>query len=124
MKAGSLLVTIIGELVSNDPIVGRWPLGVMVDVAIVIEDGRVAWVGAPGRAPAADTRLDAGGRAALPGFVDSHSHLVFAGDRTAEFTARMAGEPYTGGGIRQTVNDTRGATYDELRANAGRLRRE
>jgi imidazolonepropionase len=122
--SNSLLVTNIGELVSNDPIVGRWPLGLMVDVAIVIEDGRIAWVGAPGRAPAADTRLDAGGRAALPGFVDSHSHLVFAGDRTAEFTARMAGEPYTGGGIRQTVNDTRGATYDELRANAGRLHRE
>jgi imidazolonepropionase len=120
----SLLVTNIGELVSNDPVVGRWPLGLMVDVAIVIDDGRVAWVGPPGRAPAADARLDAGGRATLPGFVDSHSHLVFAGDRSAEFTARMAGEPYTGGGIRQTVNDTRGATYEELRANVNRLRRE
>src|SRR6185312_3153653 len=72
-------------------------------------------------APAADTRIDAGGAAVLPGFVDSHAHLVFAGDRAAEFGARMAGEPYTGGGIRTTVAATRAATDDELRRNAGRL---
>jgi imidazolonepropionase len=117
-------VTNIGELVSNDPLVGNWPLGRRVDAALVIEDGHVAWVGGAGRPPAADQVIDAGGRAALPGFVDSHSHLVFAGDRSAEFAARMAGKPYTSGGIRQTVNETRGATDDELRATAGRLRRE
>src|SRR5699024_11674301 len=65
-------------------------------------------------APAADERVDAGGRCVLPGFVDSHSHLVFAGDRTTEFEARMTGQPYTAGGIRTTVAATQAATYDEL----------
>ena len=72
----------------------------------------------------ADRRLDAGGRAAIPGFVDSHSHLVFAGDRAAEFAARMAGQPYTGGGIRTTVAATRAAGDEELRGNVSRLHRE
>ena len=78
----------------------------------------------PPERPAADERIDAGGRAVIPGFVDSHTHLVFAGERSAEFAARMAGEPYTGGGIMTTVAATRAASTDELRANAHRLLRE
>jgi imidazolonepropionase len=120
----SLLVTNIGELVTNDPTMGDWPLGLVRDGAVLVDDGRVAWVGVSAKAPAADTVLDAEGRAGLPGFVDSHAHLVFAGDRAAEFGARMAGEPYTGGGIRTTVAATRAATDDELRATVGRLHRE
>jgi imidazolonepropionase len=60
--------------------------------------------------------VDAEGRAVIPGFVDSHSHIVFGGDRAAEFEARMAGEKYAAGGIRSTVAATRGASDDELRA--------
>ncbi len=113
----SLLVTNIGELVTHaDP-----PLP---DAALIVDDGRVAWYGPAAAAPDADERLDAGGGAVLPGFVDSHAHLVFAGDRAAEFAARMAGAAYTGGGIRTTVAATRAATDDELRANIDRLRRE
>src|SRR5690606_21763586 len=88
------------------------------------DGGRVTWVGRAADAPAADERFDAAGGAVLPGFVDSHSHLVFAGDRAAEFAARMAGEPYTGGGIRTTVAATRAASDDTLRATATRLRAE
>ncbi|WFE38706.1 imidazolonepropionase [Micromonospora sp. WMMD998] len=120
---GSLLVDNIGELVTNDGRNGD-PLGVRRDAAVLIEDGQVAWVGPARYAPAADRRLDAGGAAVLPGFVDSHAHLVFAGDRAAEFAARMAGAPYTGGGIRTTVGATRAASDDDLRAAVGRLRAE
>ncbi|WP_431942272.1 imidazolonepropionase [Micromonospora marina] len=120
---GSLLVDHIGELVTNDGRDGD-PLGVRRDAALLIEDGQVAWVGPARDAPAADRRVDAGGAAVLPGFVDSHAHLVFAGDRAAEFAARMAGEPYTGGGIRTTVGATRAASDDDLRATVGRLRAE
>jgi imidazolonepropionase len=91
------------------------------DAALVIEGGTVAWVGPAGAAPAADERVDVAGRCVLPGFVDSHAHLVFAGDRTAEFTARMSGEPYTAGGIRTTVEATRAATDAELTERTGRL---
>ncbi|MEV6598253.1 imidazolonepropionase [Actinoplanes sp. NPDC051346] len=112
----SLVVTNIGELTTCDD-----ELGTLRDAALVADGGRIAWIGPAGRAPAADERLDAGGRAVLPGFVDSHAHLVFAGDRAAEFAARMNGEPYTGGGIRTTVAATRAASDDELRTAAGRL---
>jgi imidazolonepropionase len=115
----SLVVGNIGELVTNDD--GDGLLGIRREVAVVVEDGRIAWIGADREAPAADRRIDAGGAAALPGFVDSHAHLIFAGDRAAEFGARMAGEPYTGGGIRTTVAATRAASDDELRRNARRL---
>ncbi|MBW4096160.1 MAG: imidazolonepropionase [Acidobacteria bacterium] len=77
------------------------------DAAVVIEGERIAWLGPAEKAPAADTQTDAGGRAMLPGWVDSHTHLIFAGDRTAEFEARMAGESYSAGGIAVTTTATR-----------------
>jgi imidazolonepropionase len=118
----SVLLTGIGELVTNDPSLGdRTPLGLLTDAALVVDEGRVAWVGARTDAPAADTSVNAAGRAVIPGFVDSHSHLVFAGDRSAEFAARMTGQPYTAGGIRTTVAATRAATDETLTAVAGRL---
>jgi imidazolonepropionase len=143
----SLLITNIGELVTNAPpgveppdraapgsggtsgsgtSGGRAPVGgqpgsgafaSVTDAALVIEAGRVAWTGNAASAPAADEAVDAAGRAVLPGFVDSHAHLVFAGERGAEFAARMAGLPYQAGGIRSTVTATRAATDDQLRAN-------
>src|SRR5262245_39073026 len=120
----SLLVRGIGELVTNNPPVGEGKLGILRDAALCIVDGRVEWVGRSRHAPAADRALDVDGCAVLPGFVDSHAHLVFAGDRAGEFCARMAGEPYTGGGIRRTVAATRAASDEELRDNVVRLRQE
>ena len=118
----STLITGIGELVTNDPSLGDGsPLGIVRNAALAIEDGVVAWVGSARRAPASDERFYVGGRCVVPGFVDSHTHLVFAGDRSAEFAARMAGEPYTGGGIANTVTATRGASVEELRHHTGRL---
>jgi len=117
----SLLVTRIGELVTHDPERGAGPLGIVLDAAVVVESGRVAWVGPASSAPAADATYDAGGRAVVPGFVDSHSHLVFAGDRAAEFEARMAGRPYAAGGIRSTVAATRAAGDEQLTANVARV---
>lgn len=105
------LVTGIAELTTNDD-----DLGTPTDAAVVVDEGRVAWVGATTAAPDADDRVDVGGRAVLPGFVDSHSHAVFAGDRAAEFAARMAGERYDGGGIATTVAATRAASDGELLA--------
>jgi imidazolonepropionase len=110
------LLTGITELVTNDPGAGDGsPLGVLRAAAVVVEGGRVVWVGEARAAPAADARTDLGGRAVVPGFVDSHAHLVFAGDRSAEFAARMAGARYDGGGIAATVAATRAASDDELR---------
>lgn len=91
------------------------------DAALVIEEGAVAWVGAATDAPGADERIDAEGRCVIPGFVDSHSHIVFAGDRSDEFEFRMRGEKYAAGGIRRTVRLTRAASDEELLANAARL---
>jgi imidazolonepropionase len=129
----SVLITNIAELVTNgqerdaDPhSPARGPVGfaAVADAALVIEQGRVAWTGPASQAPAADEMVDAEGRAVLPGFVDSHAHLVFAGERGAEFAARMAGQPYRAGGIRATVAATRAATSDRLRANLRRLAAE
>jgi imidazolonepropionase len=117
----STLVTGIGELVTNDPALGPGPLGTVVDAALVIAEGVVRWVGPATAAPDADRRVDLGGRAVLPGFVDSHAHLVFAGDRAAEFEARMTGAPYDGGGIATTVAATRAATDEQLRARLAGL---
>ncbi|MEU6645877.1 imidazolonepropionase [Saccharomonospora sp. NPDC046836] len=111
----STLVTGIGELTTNDP-----GLGVLHDAAVVVEGEHIAWIGPAALAPIADQAVDAAGRAALPGWVDSHTHLVFAGDRTAEFEARMAGKPYRAGGIAVTVEATRKATDTELAANLAR----
>jgi len=91
------------------------------NAALVIEDGVIAWVGDAADAPAADERIDAGGGCVIPGFVDSHSHLVFAGDRADEFEARMGGRRYEAGGIQRTVRLTREASDDQLLANATRL---
>jgi imidazolonepropionase len=115
----SLLVDRIETLVSWDD---EQP--VRHDAALVVEDGRVAWTGAAVDAPAADERLDADARCVLPGFVDAHTHLVFAGDRAAEFEARLAGRPYAAAGIRTTVAATRAATTDELLGRARRLAHE
>lgn len=118
----SLLITGIGQLVTNDSTLGDGsPLG-LVDgpAAVIVVGGRVAWVGPVASAPAADTAYDVGGRAVIPGFVDSHSHLVFAGDRSEEFAARMSGTPYSAGGIRTTVAATRAASDEQLAANIAR----
>lgn len=115
------LLTGIAELTTNDAQRGGDDLLARVpDAAVVLDGDRIAWVGPVSAAPAADERVDLGGRAVLPGWVDSHSHLVFAGDRTAEFEARMAGLPYAAGGIATTVAATRAATDDELRATLRR----
>ncbi|MFL6096574.1 MAG: imidazolonepropionase, partial [Blastococcus sp.] len=87
----STLVTGIAELVTNDETLGKGPLGLIPDAALVVERGAITWVGGADDAPPADARVDVGGRAVIPGFVDSHAHLVFAGDRAAEFEARMSG---------------------------------
>jgi len=128
----SVLITNIAELVTNQqerdaahsPATGPGGFAAIADAALVIEQGRVAWTGPASRAPAADEIVDAEGRAVLPGFVDSHAHLVFAGERGAEFAARMAGQAYRAGGIRSTVAATRAATDDQLRANLRRLAAE
>lgn len=103
------LITNIGELTTVDP-----AQRVLRDAAVVIEGDQIVWIGPAARAPAADERFDADGRAVLPGWVDSHTHLVFAGDRSAEFEARMAGESYAAGGINVTTEATRNASDAEL----------
>jgi imidazolonepropionase len=116
----STVITNIGELVTNDPHADDL-LGLRHDAALVVEGGTVAWVGAAADPPAADQYVDAGGRAVVPGFVDSHAHLVFAGDRAPEFAARMAGTPYAAGGIRTTVAATRAATDEQLSGRVAAL---
>lgn len=113
----AVLLDNIGELVTNDDDA----LGLRSDAALVIDGDRIAWVGNAVDAPAADERWDCAGASVLPGFVDSHAHLVFAGDRSAEFAARMAGQPYTAGGIATTVAATRAASDEVLHANVSRL---
>ncbi|MCQ4117733.1 imidazolonepropionase [Rhodococcus tibetensis] len=117
----STILTNIGTLVTNDPTVGAGPLGLIRDAAVVFDGGTVAWVGSSGAAPSADVGHDLGGRAVLPGFVESHAHLVFGGERAEEFAARMAGQPYAAGGIRTTIDATRAATDEELQSNSRRL---
>ncbi|WP_207344475.1 imidazolonepropionase [Arthrobacter sp. E3] len=113
----SELIENIGELMSQDAEVGT-----LANAALVVEGERIAWIGSSAKAPAADTRTDAQGRAVLPGWVDSHTHLIFAGDRTAEFEARMAGESYSAGGIAVSVEATRAASdYDLTRMGLGRV---
>lgn len=110
----TLVIDNIGELITNIPALGEGPLGIVKNASVVIDSDKVIAIGPAGAL--ADERLDAGGRCVLPGFVDSHTHLVFAGDRAEEFTRRMAGEPYDGGGIRVTTEATRAAGRKALRA--------
>ncbi len=108
-------MTNIGELTTNDSTLGDGsPMGRLHDAALVTDGEVVLWVGASRDAPAADERHDVAGAAVIPGFVDSHTHLVFAGERCDEFEARMAGERYDGGGIARTVAATRAASIEEL----------
>jgi imidazolonepropionase len=122
VSVASLAIDNVGLLVTNEPELGEGPLGELRDAAVVFEDGRVAAVERAG--VDADERVDAGGRCVMPGFVDSHTHLVFAGDRADEFAARMAGEPYAAGGIRVTAEATRAASAAELERLARRRRAE
>jgi imidazolonepropionase len=112
----------IGLLATNDPELGVGPLGLVRDAALVFDGERVAAVKRAGAS--ADGRVDVGGRCVIPGFVDSHTHLVFAGDRSEEFAARMAGTPYEAGGIRATTEATRAASTEDLRELTARRRRE
>jgi imidazolonepropionase len=117
----SVAITNIGSLVTNDQGLELGLLGELRDAAIVVEDGLVAWVGSSAAVPETDESIDVEGRTVLPGFVDSHAHLMFAGDRAAEFSARMAGSAYAAGGIRTTVAATRAASDLELEQNFLRL---
>ena len=118
----TLAIDNIGLLVTNDPEIGDGPLGIVRDAALVFDGDRVAAVERAGAA--ADGSYDAAGRCVIPGFVDSHTHLVFGGDRSEEFAARMAGKPYEAGGIRVTTEATRAASDDQLRALAAARRAE
>ena len=119
--SSSTVFTDIGLLVTNDPTIGDGPLGEIRDAAIVVEDGIVVWAGPRTECESADAVVILSGRTVIPGFVDSHAHLLFAGDRSEEFSARMTGAPYSAGGIRSTVARTRVATDYELRDNYHRL---
>ncbi|MDR7293161.1 imidazolonepropionase [Pseudoglutamicibacter albus] len=121
----STLYSSIGELWSFDPEHGAVDsaklatsadAGVIADAALVVEDGVIAWTGPASAAPDADTRVDLAGAAVVPGWVDSHSHMVFDGDRSAEFEARMAGQAYAAGGIAVTTEATRSASEAKLDA--------
>ncbi len=120
----SVAITNIGSLVTNDPNLGSGILGELENATLVIEDGKVAWVGNSGSAPATDQVIDAGGMGVIPGFVDSHAHMVFSGDRSKEFEARMNGEKYSAGGIKSTVAKTRAASDAELEAKFISLQNE
>ena len=108
-------------MVTNNSAIGDGDLGVITNAAITVTDGIVSWVGQASDADSTIPKTDVGGRALIPGFVDSHSHLMFAGDRSAEFAARMAGVPYSAGGIKVTTDATRSASDDQLRAGAQKL---
>jgi imidazolonepropionase len=116
-----ILIKDIGLLVTNDPKLGDTQLGLIKNAAMLIENGKVSWVGANESAPSSEKMIDAAGKAVVPGFVDSHNHLIFAADRSAEFSARMSGQKYSAGGITSTVTQTRAASDSDLLSNANRL---
>jgi imidazolonepropionase len=113
------LFTNIGSLVMPAAEVGV--LETLSNAAFVVEDGLVTWVGQADVAPSCDSVNDVAGLCVIPGFVDSHAHLMFAGSREQEFEARMAGVSYSAGGIKTTVAKTRAASDSELRDNAQKL---
>ena len=117
------LVDNIGLLVTNDPTFDGTSLGLLRNAAFLIEKGSITWVGESASAPRAEVqnKIDAHGRCVIPGFVDSHTHLIFAGDRCEEFGARMRGEQYSAGGISHTVELTRKANNGQLLQNGRRL---
>lgn len=118
-----LLVTDIGCLITNEATFDGTPLGLISDAAIAVTDGIVSWVGSRSEVNLSDYQnvISANGKTVIPGFVDSHNHLVFASDRATEFSARMQGQPYTAGGINYTVEQTRSASNEELRRNVAAL---
>jgi imidazolonepropionase len=118
-----LLVTDIGCLVTNEAAIDGTPLGVIYDAAFAVTAGKVSWIGSRNEVKASDYQkiISTNGKSVIPGFVDSHNHLVFAGDRAAEFSARMQGQTYVAGGINYTVEQTRSASDEELRANIAAL---
>ena len=120
-NSGDFSLTNIGLLVTNNPALGQGPLGQVENAAISVVDGKIAWVGQASKIDKSLPTLDANGQCVIPGFVDSHSHIIFAGDRSAEFAARMAGVPYSAGGIKVTTAATRSATEAQLKANAQRI---
>jgi imidazolonepropionase len=117
----SVAITDIGSLVTNDSTLGDGVLGLRSNAAIVIVEGKIAWIGDSDKVADTDTVVSVSGKTVIPGFVDSHAHLVFAGDRSEEFSARMNGESYSAGGIKTTVAATRAASDETLRANTSRL---
>ena len=117
----SVAITDIGSLVTNDSDLGDGALGIRTNAAIVIVDGKIAWIGDSQSVGVTDNRISVAGKTVIPGFVDSHAHLVFAGDRSEEFSARMSGESYSAGGIKTTVAATRAASDETLRANTAGL---
>jgi imidazolonepropionase len=117
----SIAITNIGSLVTNDQSLGSGILGEIENAALVVENDKISWVGNASQVPDADQKIDLQGKAVIPGFVDSHAHLLFAGERSKEFQARMKGEKYSAGGIKSTVSATREATNQELEQNMLRL---
>jgi imidazolonepropionase len=113
----SIAITNIGSLVTNDQSLGSDILGEIENAALVIENDQIAWVGITSDVPDTDQQIDVAGKAVIPGFVDSHAHLLFAGERSKEFQARMKGEKYSAGGIQSTVVATREATNEDLEKN-------
>ncbi len=120
----SFTLTNISQLVTNNSALGDGQLGVINDAAITVTDGIVSWVGQSSQADSSVAKTDVGGRSLIPGFVDSHSHIMFAGDRSEEFAARMAGVPYSAGGIKVTTEATRKASDAELRTVAQSMIKE
>ena len=120
----SFTLTNISQLVTNNSALGDGQLGVINDAAITVTDGIVSWVGQSSQADSSVPKTDVGGRSLIPGFVDSHSHIMFAGDRSEEFAARMAGVPYSAGGIKVTTEATRKASDAELRTVAQSMIKE
>ena len=119
----SIAFTNIETLVTNNPSTGDGVLGVMHGASLVVENGVISHIGT--KAPSGvDKEIDCTGKTLLPGFIDSHSHLIFAGDRADEFSARSRGEKYSAGGIQSTVEKTRSASDEMLARNAQTLLNE